>query len=349
MILAMAYRWIKYSFCLLLFPCLLLANSGDLEIVQPVESPSGLVLVTDSQSTQVVTPDGRDQSIPLIEGEILTDFVEVRNGWVGAGFSNQGERNQLIFYADGIGGLGRLRGPNPDSESAFGSFRPTLIVRDHSLDGVAWLEGDTLTSMAVRAAFWSGLEWGPIEEVSPPGPGSQTGLTGTVLPDGSWLLVWARFDGNDDEIYWSMRRGETWSEPRRVDANNEVPDVTPHLVTTETGALLAWSRYDGSEYRLAASRLVGESWQAPRYVAPRGSLAPRFGKHGENIFLTYREAAPRAWSILELNDRGDTLRRARLEESRLARPITRDRSRGQISLEWPDETERKSLRWEIIP
>lgn len=345
----MQHLRVGFAIWCLLNPCLLFANPREMEVVQPVENPSGIVLVSDGFGSQVITPGGQAQAVRVGDGEVLTDFVEVATGWVGAGFVNDGERSRLVFYSDGAGGVEGLPAPNPQSESKLGSFHPTLLVRNQGFEGVAWLEGDDLTSLAVRAALWSGLEWGDPEKVAAPGPGSQTGLTGAILQDGSWLLAWSRYDGIDDEIYWSLRQGEAWTEPERVDSGNEVPDVAPHMVATKNGALLAWNRYDGNEYRVVVAKFLGDSWQTPHYAAPPGSLAPRFNRRKDTIFLTYREAWPRAWSILEMTEQGRTLRRARVDEATKVRPIVSGQSRVGIRLEWLDSGPPRSVVWENVP
>ncbi len=135
--------------------------------------------------------------------------------------------------------------PAPPGQVGVDRRSPVLLVRKETLLGIAWLEGDTASSLSVRAAAWDGDAWQDVETVSAPGPGSQTGLTGTVLADGSWLLAWSAVDGEDDEIVWSRRAGDRWTPVRPVSENNHVPDVTPVLTAAGTGALLAWSRYDG--------------------------------------------------------------------------------------------------------
>ena len=117
----------------LMYPCFLFANAESVEVLQPVESPSGLAVVTDTASTHVVSESGQAQQIPLRGSETLTNFVELKTGWIGAGFSQTSERNRLVFYSDGAGGIERIREPNVESKSELGSFRPTLLVKDQQL------------------------------------------------------------------------------------------------------------------------------------------------------------------------------------------------------------------------
>src|SRR5690606_27472122 len=113
------------------------------------------------------------------------------------------------------------------------------------------------------------------ERVAAPGPGSQLALSGAVLRDGSTMLVWSRFDGEDDEIFWSRHDGRRWSAPARLAHDNRVPDVTPVVAPLGDGAVVAWSRFGQGTYHLTTahwSRAAG--WSAGERTGPRGSVHP---------------------------------------------------------------------------
>lgn len=209
-------------------------------------------------------------------------------------------------------------------------LRETLLVVSPRGDliGAAWLEGSDPRRLGVRFASWDGAAWGPAVVVAPPAAGSQLALTGTVLGDGSVLLAWSAFDGKDDEILWSRREGATWSPPRRLAADNAVPDITPALHAIQgTGsagddALAAWSRYQDGHYRVVVSRFDGRAWSEPRPVGPAGSVFPGFepGPETGAARILFRTAAPRGWQAVEVDRDGRPRRSARVRAEAPDRP-----------------------------
>lgn len=219
---------------------------------------------------------------------------------------------------------------------------PVLDIGTEGLRGMAWLEGERADRLELRAARFENGRWLEPVVVSPQGTGSQLALSSATLADGSWLLVWSAFDGEDDEILWSRLADGRFSPPRPVAADNAVPDVTPALGVLADGVLVAWSRYDGNDYRIVLARFDGESWSEPEVVGPRGSLAPSFEKAAGTSFLLFQTAVPRSWSIAELDARGKVLRRARSEAFRLERPLVEKVATEGIELRWPGEIGGKS-------
>ena len=220
-----------------------------------------------------------------------------------------------------------------------------LLVDGGRLAGVAWLEGDGERSFSVRAAVWTGSAWQAPERVSFPGPGSQLGLTGAVLADGSWLLAWSAFDGHDDEIVWSRKVGASWQPVKRLYPDNAVPDITPALAATaDGGALIAWSRYDGHGYALRMARFARGAWGDEHAAGPSGSLYPTFLGAAK---LLYLDAAPRGWSVLDLDPRGRAKARASVA-SALDRPAVRF-SGGAAEMRWPAEKVLATAPFTAIP
>jgi hypothetical protein len=168
---------------------------------------------------------------------------------------------------------------------------------------LAWLEGDTRERLAVRAGRWDGERWREVETVAPPGPGSQLALAAALGADGEPILVWAAFDGGDDEIVWSRRTADGWSRPARLAGDNRTPDILPALAAAPDGAFAAWSRYDGNDYRVVVARLRGGKWQDAVTVGPRGSYhAAVAAAAGGGAAVLYESAA--GWEALELDRRG---------------------------------------------
>ncbi|MEA2692891.1 MAG: hypothetical protein QOJ16_2278 [Acidobacteriota bacterium] len=240
-----------------------------------------------------------------------------------------------------------------------GSLRrePLPLVEDGHLGGLVWLEGDGPRGLGVRFARWNGTGWEAPRTVAAPGPGSQLALTAARLADGPWLLAWSAFDGHDDEIVWSRQAADgTWSAPRRVAADNSVPDVTPALTATAGGALLAWSRFDGTGYQVVTSRFRAGKWEEPRAAAPSGSLFPAFQPAsssgtgaGTAAYLLYQTAAPRGWAAVEVDGSGQTGAIAKIAKVATAshdQPVVEaSPDRSGVTFRWPGTGEERAASW----
>ncbi len=322
------------------------ARGRGAELVQPVEARDGLVLVQERGRAWVEDGTGRRQRAPLRRGERLTELAELGGGWVAAGVGEQRAELGLVVLRGAAGGVERLSAPVAEGALL---ARPLPLVERGALGGLAWLEGETPHGLAVRAADWSGAEWGPVVTVSAPGPGSQTGLAAAVLDDGSWLLVWSAFDGRDDELLWSRRRGENWSSPEPLAAGNQVPDVTPTVVAVAGGALAVWSRYDGEGYRLVVARLRGDRWEPPRWLGPTGTLMPRFARRDGGLFLLHQRAWPTGWTLLEMAATGRATRRALFDGAGPGRPVVTAAGAGGAVVRWPQGPAAVDVEWEAVP
>ncbi len=77
-------------------------------------------------------------------------------------------------------------------------------------------------------------------------------------------MVWAGFDGNDDEIYWSRWEGKKWSQAERVVSDNDVPDLLPVLSIDKNNVLtVQWQGLVGSGYATVSRSYVDNKWQKP--------------------------------------------------------------------------------------
>jgi len=295
----------------------------------------GLRLVERGGTAHLELPAGDRIEIALTTGSELTAAVALREGWLAVGTRRTEGGSELLLLA----GDDRNVSPLPVPAGPSGRLRhgPVPLVAAGELAGLAWLEGRDGRSLAVRFASWEGDGWGAPRTVAAPGPGSQMALAAAALADGSWLLAWTRFDGADDEIVWSRSRGplgETWTPPRRIAADNAVPDVTPALLATRDGVLAAWSRYDGEHYRVVTALFDGRAWSPPRAVGPAGSLYPSWEApdDGPPTFLA-RTAAPRGWLAIEVDDAGRMVRSAAAAASEAERPVI-ERADGGVTFRW---------------
>lgn len=269
---------------------------------------------------RVVDARGRlEAELPLAEGVLVRSLVALdparSSDWVAT--ATRGDAALLVFLSQG-GTTERL--PAPAAGGAL-VLDPIPLVRDGRLEGLVWLAGADSRSLAVRFAPWQGGAWGEAEIVSPMGPGSQLALAAATTADGTAILAWTAFDGEDDETVWSRREGGRWTAPARVAADNRVPDITPALAPLGDGALLAWSRFEDGEYRLVGARLTAQGWSEPTPLAALGSVFPTLSAGPDGPLLVYRDARRRLWTAARLDGEGNVLSRTRVPGGPDAAPV----------------------------
>lgn len=162
------------------------------------------------------------------------------------------------------------------------------------VQGLAWLEATRPRGQEVWLAPYQGGGFQPATRLVGTGPGSQTALDAAVLADGSWLLVWAAFDGSDDDLVWRQRRPDGSWTGGRVSPENRLPDITPRVLATADGAVLAWSRFDGSVYRVRTARFAQGEWRNESWAAGPDSLYPEWVGDGDT--LLFLRGATRTWT-----------------------------------------------------
>jgi hypothetical protein len=344
-------RLLRGVVCLLFFYGSLAAAVAQEDPVQAARE--GLVLIPQGASARLELPGGGTLSLSLPERAEVSSLAATDSGWVAAGSFPDATGRQRLFLRTGNDKSFRSL-PEPPGQAASQRRGPVLLVDGGRFAGLAWLEGDDLRALSVRAAAWTGKKWQVPQVVSHPGPGSQLALTGAVLADGSWLLAWSAFDGTADEIVWSERVGASWLPVSRLSAPNQVPDVTPALTaTTGGGALIAWSRFDGQGYQMRMARFERGAWSGEHAAGPSGSLYPAFLGTSSHPRLLYLEAATRSWSVLDMDAEGKALAKATLASpSRsLSRPVVDalPAGNGSVRLRWPGEKQQGTATLERVP
>jgi hypothetical protein len=273
----------------------------------------GAALVVTGGEGRVEVADGRVIRLRLPPGALPSALQEVDGGWLISGSHGDARRpSRLFFLRSDPSDAGAARALPPPAAAAprARQLAPLAFVDGGRLAGAAWLEGERLDALGVRAAVWDGARFRRPRWVSPPQTGSQMAPAGAVLADGSWLLAWTAFDGEDDEVVWSRRVGSDWQRPARVDADDAWPDITPALIAGSGGALLAWSSYDGESYRTVLSRFDGRRWRPASRIGGAGSLYPALRGAGSGTHLLFFDAPGGAWQVVELDARGEVRRRA---------------------------------------
>lgn len=276
---------------------------------------------------------------------VAVNAIDGRSGrWLLVGTEDQsdGSRNLLLLVGDR---KRQTRLALPPDLDATERASPVLFggVDDYDAGrswGVAWLEGTNSTNFEVRAASWNGARFDTPKVVSPRAEGSQLAPSSAVLADGSWLLLWSAFVDGDTTILWSQRLGETWSTPERVGPANRVPDITPTVIATRTGALAAWSTFDGGIYHVVVARFEDGAWSEPRRVFNGSGLYPELLAEpaGQPLLLCY-QASTQQWHLFEL-DAHDlrVVRRASVATPSSFPPLVRAVGASGVSLRWTAET-----------
>jgi hypothetical protein len=292
------------------------------------------VLVNAETGWTVLEPGGEAVRVPADRTARFDSLQAIDAGWILAGDrARRDGRRELALFRGGDDGVASLPVP-PAGESTVRNLEP--LVEHGKLVGIAWLEGDDPGALGVRAAAWSNGGFQPADWVSPPAGRSQLALSGAVMDNGQWILVWSSFDGTDDEILWSRRDGSSWTPPARLNAANRVPDITPVVTATAGGALCAWAQYDQGDYRVHTARLRGGAWSAEQRVGEAGSVFPFFVVEGEgrSPYLVYRDGADASWRLLALDRSGAATARSRFEGPASERPLVRRGAHGSMTLEW---------------
>ena len=318
------------------------------EVVQATDRDGASYLISGPDGWTVYGSVAAPRLVALPAGLLAYRFDETAEGWLVTGSIAVGASTELVVAVGGSGGVEVL----PPPQERFGRERanPVAFLEDGFLRGLAWIEGDRQEELVVMAAEWLGDRWGPVEVVSPQGPGAQMALSGAVLADGDWLVVWSGYDGEDDEIFWGRRGTDGWAAPRRLNEDNAVPDITPTVIATRSGALAAWSVYDGEDYRLRLARLEEGRWSQDAVSGARGSLFPQALRTTEGIFVLHSTVVPEGWVIVEFDEDGVLLRRLYSDVASAQRPVVLPRIGDTPQLTWPagaDGLRRQSGR--LIP
>ncbi|HUP21767.1 MAG TPA: hypothetical protein VNB06_02355 [Thermoanaerobaculia bacterium] len=270
-----------------------------------------VVVVTGGETTRVMLGSGRAEVVETDASFVAHDLAVSGGAWMVAGSRRGLDRRERLALLAGDAERQREL-PTPPGQTGALRTMPVVFGGDRLLagqpgGGVAWLEGNSPRVFAVWAAEWTGDGFEQPVVVSPPGAGTQTGLSGAELADGSWLLVWTAFDGSDDEVMWSVHTSEGWSEPLGVAGDSQGPDITPSVAATHDGAILAWSRFDGVQYRLTLAAYRDGAWSGPFLADTPSGLYPGFVRGVATPILSYlevSETAARRWVVSEIDVAG---------------------------------------------
>jgi hypothetical protein len=305
-------------------------------------SVGGLSIRGSSQG-YVLQTSGQERAVALPPGVEIEDLFALRGStFVSARGAGEDRGDLYLALADELG-LHSLGSPLRQATQPRENAVP-LTSAEGELAGVAWLEGATPRSYEVRHAAWDGMRWSEPRVVAESAPGSQLALSAATLADGSPLLVWSRFDGQDDEVVFARFANGRWSAAQPIAEDNAVPDVTPSVLAVPGGALATWSRYDGREYRLVVSRFDGGAWSPPLFFGPAGASEPRLVHAGKQTWLSFASARPRGWGVLEVDSSGNVLREGTVPTAIDVRPAVSLLPNGELRLRWAGSESRLELQ-----
>ena len=337
----------------LLGAAILFASASVAGVLQATREGGQLYAVQGRDSLRIGHLGGAEAEIEVPSGVSIYALEPTGSGWLAAGHSPSETGTELLLIEQSEGTIRSL--PVPQILGARLSGQPILLIQDDFLAGLVWATGDELRGLEIWAAEWLHGKWGEPEIVSPKGPGSQVAPRALVLEDGSWLVAWAAYDGEDDEIVWSLRSRGEWTKPTRVAADNVVPDITPRLLAIDGGALLAWSWYDGNDYRMKTSRFISGNWTDPEVFGDKGSLYPSVIQTDEGGLLLYKTVEPASWTVLALDRQGVASRRAVVADDSEDRPLLAiDEGKGAL-LRWQaadghfDLARDRASAWQELP
>ena len=323
----------------------LLATLSIAEVLQSAGQAGNLWAKRDGAELHVGKVGGGEIRVELPPGASIRDLEPTAKGWLAAGRLPSGDGTDLLLIEGGEEGADLL--PVPQRGSARYRGQPVLLLDNGHLTGLAWAAGQGPRELEIWAAAWQDGDWGPPELVSAKGPGSQVAPAGAVLEDGSWLLTWAAYDGEDDEIVASRRIGGRWTHPERIHTANEVPDLTPDVVRIDGGALAAWSWFDGNDYRVKIARWLGGRWSLAHVLGGKGSGEPGLMRTDDRVLLLFQSVVPMAWTAMDLDRAGIERRTAIVPAESYERPLLLLEATGGDVLRWP--TGDRVLEWRDLP
>ena len=331
----------------------LVASTSVAGVLQATREGGELYAVQGRDTLRIGRLGGAEQEVDIASGASIHALEPIGAGWLAAGHRATADGTELLLIEESEGTIQSL--PVPQVLGASLSGQPILLIRDDSLAGLVWAAGNELRGLEIWAAEWLHGKWGEPELVSPQGPGSQLAPRAVVLEDGSWLVVWAAVDGEDEEIVWSRRSQAEWTKPERVTADNAVPDITPRLLSIDRGAILFWSWYDGNDYRMRTSRFLDGNWTEISTFGEKGSLYPTVIQTDEGGLLLYKTVEPASWTVLALDRQGVAGRRAVVTDDSEDRPLLAiDESKGAL-LRWQaadgrfDLARDRAAAWQELP
>lgn len=280
---------------------ILLALTGCLSAAVAAQRPPEQLVAAAADGTVVTVIDGARLTITAPQAETMQHDPPAGStiDWPVAASAGRG---LAACWVEGDGGAtrimlvtgqdGRFSEPKAISPAATRHSRfPSLAMGAEGDLWIAYVEGVAASDDVVAIHVRGGEASAPLR-VSVRDDSEDLVPQIAVDADGSAVVVWAGFDGHDDEILWSRLEGEAFSKEERVAANNPFPDVTPSMARGGDGRLhAAWSGFDGNAYQISWSAWDGKAWTPAVRVSSGAGAAtlPRVAPSADGALVLWNQ------------------------------------------------------------
>lgn len=154
---------------------------------------------------------------------------------------------------------------------------------------------DTL-QVAVLGKF-DGEQWTKVEQLA--GPGYVYFTTGTVLPDGTFLLAWNELRSQTWQTWvttFDPKSGKP-AEPQQLSTGRV--NLNPAVYAGPEGTWCAWQTADGAGFSLVARQLNGTLWSAPIKLPKQGVSDARavLAGDGQAVWLAFDAFVGRDYDV----------------------------------------------------
>lgn len=171
-----------------------------------------------------------------------------------------GLRREIYFSTQEKGGA--WTEPLQLTDSNADNLLPCIVSTPDGRKHVVWTAMDDAHLDILYMAF-DGTVWTEPQYI--PGLPEQSTMPFVAADDDG--VLWLVFVGNDgsgyDDVYCSHLRAGAWSEPMRVHAANDVPDVNPFIeIGRDKVVQVTWEGFRNGDYVLLSSQWQGDGWSA---------------------------------------------------------------------------------------
>ncbi len=192
---------------------------------------------------------------------------------------SDGQQEQIYFssYVDGV-----WQKPVQLTEGNSLDYLPSTGKGGDGRTWVVWSSKQENT-IALMYSVKSGNNWAQPRTIDT-GMRSNTAVSLIVDQEDVPWIVWAGFDGNDDEIFWARWEDGQWGAPEHVAAANDVPDLLPVLSMDGQGVLsVRWQSFNGERYVSTSRSFIDGKWQESHTKKISRVLRTK----GERDFIAY--------------------------------------------------------------
>lgn len=145
------------------------------------------------------------------------------------------------------------------SDNDVTDYLPVAVTGNDCRTWVVWSSPSAQGIFLYFRMFFKG-SWSDVKPFRT-GMKSNTAPSLLIGPDNLPWVLWAGFDGTDDDIFYSKWTGLSWSSPARVNENDEFPDILPKITSEPLGLpRVQWLGFDGLAYVTFSSDWEGGTW-----------------------------------------------------------------------------------------